>query len=74
MLITGIFYAIPKENPFWIILIFRTQAPMIFGNLYIYFISKYVAIKLGLANLETEYGIEELLDSTNFTDSGITSI
>lgn len=41
---------------------------MLFGNIYILFVTKYVSIKLGMANLETEYKIDELLDSTNFTD------
>jgi hypothetical protein len=41
---------------------------MLTGNIYVYFISKYFSIKLGMANLETDFGVEEFLDSSAKTD------
>lgn len=42
---------IKKNNPFFIVLIGRNVWPAGFGTLLIYTITKFVAIKLGLANM-----------------------
>jgi len=46
-------FLVSKNNPFWVVLIFRSMAPAFLGNLYVFGFSKLIAWKLNLINTET---------------------
>ena len=47
-------FLVSKNNPFIVVILFKTVLPMLVGNFYVFACYKWAAIKLGLANMERD--------------------